>query len=85
MSIDDLKNALGDNKITKNHISAAEISNIMGYTSVSLEMDRSSLDYYYSINVQSLLDSDMPVSDLDDLKKQGWAFAEDDKYLILYI
>jgi hypothetical protein len=35
--------------------------------------------------VQSLLESDMPISDLDDLKKQGWAFVEDDKYLILYI
>jgi hypothetical protein len=85
MSIDDLKKSLGDNKVTKYPITAAEVSNIMAYTNVSLEMDRGTLDYYYSIDVQSLLESDMPISDLDDLKKQGWAFVEDDKYLILYI
>ena len=85
MSIDDLKNVLGNNKVTKYSITAAEVSNIMQYTNVSLELDRGTLDYFYSIDVQSLLDSDMPVADLDDLKKQGWAFVEDDKYLILYI
>jgi hypothetical protein len=85
MSIDDLKKSLGGNKVTKYPITAAEVSNIMAYTNVSLEMDRGTLDYYYSIDVQSLLESDMPISDLDDLKKQGWAFVEDDKYLILYI
>ena len=85
MRREDLNNALGDNTIQKHKISAAEISNIMTYTNVSLEIDRTTLDYYYSINVADLLDSDMPIADLDDLKKQGWAFTEDKKNLIIYI
>ena len=85
MTLDQLKNAIGENKVSAHAISAAEISNIMTYVNASLEMDRGTLDYYYSINVDDLLASDMPISDLDDLKSQGWAFTEDDKYIILYI
>lgn len=85
MSIEDLKNALGDNEVSKHAIGAAEISNIMSYVNVSLEMDRGTLDYYYSIDVASLLASDMPVADLEDLKKQGWAFVENEKSIIIYI
>jgi hypothetical protein len=85
MSIDDLKKSLGGNKVTKYPITAAEVSNIMAYTNVSLEMDRGTLDYYYSIDVNELLASDMPVDDLEDLKKQGWSLTQNDKDLILYI
>jgi hypothetical protein len=48
-------------------------------------MDRGTLDYYYSIDVNELLASNMPVEDLDDLKKQGWSLTENDKNLVLYI
>jgi len=85
MTLGELKNALGDNKTAKYPISAAELYNIQMYVNPSLEMDRGTLDYYYSIDVNELLASDMPVDDLEDLKKQGWSLTQNDKDLILYI
>jgi hypothetical protein len=85
MTLGELKNALGDNNTTKYQISAAELYNIQVYVNPSLEMDRGTLDYYYSIDVNELLASNMPVEDLDDLKKQGWSLTENDKNLVLYI
>ena len=85
MKINDLESAIGGNCIGKHSVSAAEISNIMRYADVSLEMDRDSLDLFYSITVDELLSSDMPLSDLDDMKKQGWSFTEDKRHIIVYI
>ena len=82
MTLGELKNALGDNNTTKYQISAAELYNIQVYVNPSLEMDRGTLDYYYSIDVNELLASNMPVEDLEDLKKQGWSLTENDKDLI---
>ena len=57
----------------------------MRYVNVDLKMDKRSLDYYYEIDVDSLLKSQMPSNDLDDLKEEGWSFSEDRKKIILYI
>lgn len=84
MTLDDLNNAVGENKIEFRKIGAPEISNIMEYVNVELEMDKKSLDYYYSINVDELLKSDMPLNDLDDLKEEGWAFDENRKNIVIY-
>jgi hypothetical protein len=51
---------------------------------VTLEMDDKSLDYYYNINVEELLESNMPLNDLDDLKEEGWAFDEDKKNIVIF-
>ena len=85
MSIDELTNAVGENKLEFRKIGAAEISNIMTYVNVSLEMDDKTLDYYYNINVKELLNSDMPLNDLDDLKEEGWAFDETKRNLRIFI
>jgi hypothetical protein len=85
MTLEELKNALGDNKPTKYQISAAELYNIQMYVNPSLEMDRGTLEYFYRIDVNELLASKMPVNDLDDLKKQGWFLTKYDEFLELYI
>ena len=85
MTLGELKNALGDNKPTKYHISAAELYNIQVYVDPSLELDRGTLEYFYRIDVNELLASNMPADDLDDLKKQGWFLTKNDEYLELYI
>lgn len=85
MSIDELTNVVGENKLGFRKIGAAEISNIMTYVNVSLEMDDKTLDYYYNINVKELLNSDMPLNDLDDLKEEGWAFDETKRNLRIFI
>lgn len=76
MTREELNNAIGGNEVTSNHISMAEVTNIMMYVKVSLELDSGTLEHYYSINVEELLNSQMPASDLDDLKNQGWAYDE---------
>ena len=85
MSIDELTNAVGENKLGFRKIGAAEISNIMTYVNVSLEMDDKTLDYYYNINVKELLNSDMPDNDLEDLKEEGWAFDETKRNIRIFI
>ena len=84
MNLNDLNDAIKENKIEFRKIGAAEISHIMLYVNVTLEIDDKSLDYYYNINVNELLDSDMPLNDLDDLKEEGWAFDEDRKNIVIY-
>ena len=85
MTIDDLNNAIGENKVTIRHVTTAEVTNIMMYVQVNLELDRGTFDHYYRINVEELLNSQMPVSDLDDLKEQGWAYDDNRENLIIFL
>jgi hypothetical protein len=85
MTIDDLNTAIGDNEVTTRHITMAEVTNIMMYVQVNLELDRGTFEHYYRINVEELLNSQMPVSDLDDLKEQGWAYDDNRENLIIFL
>lgn len=85
MTIDDLNNAIGENEVTTRHVTTAEVTNIMMYVQVNLELDRGTFDHYYRINVEELLNSQMPVSDLDDLKEQGWAYDDNRENLIIFL
>lgn len=85
MTREELDSAIGENRVTSRHITTAEVANLMMYAQVNLELDRGTLEHYYSINVDELLDSRMPVSDLDDLKSQGWAYDETRENLIIYL
>jgi hypothetical protein len=85
MTIDDLNTAIGDNEVTTRHVTMAEVTNIMMYVQVNLELDRGTFDHYYRINVEELLNSQMPVSDLDDLKEQGWAYDSSRENLIIFL
>jgi hypothetical protein len=85
MTREELNNAIGGNEVTSSHISMAEVANIMMYVKVNLELDGGTLEHYYSINVEELLNSQMPASDLDDLKNQGWAYDGKKENLIIYL
>jgi hypothetical protein len=85
MTIDDLNTAIGDNEVTTRHVTMAEVTNIMMYVQVNLELDRGTFEHYYRINVEELLNSQMPVSDLDDLKEQGWAYDDNRENLIIFL
>jgi hypothetical protein len=43
------------------------------------------MEHYYTIDVDELLNSKMPVSDLDDLINQGWAYNENRDKLIIFL
>lgn len=85
MNLEELKETLKDNKVEYCSVSTAELVNIYKFVNVNLQMDFQTLDYYYEINVNELLESDFPSSELETLKKQGWAFTEDNKFLVLYL
>lgn len=81
-----LKEALKDNSsLSYSTISMVAIANIMKFVVVSLEMDMKTLDYYYKIDVESLLNSAIPDDEIETLQKQGWSFTEDNKSLVLYL
>jgi len=85
MTIDELNKAIRENEVTTRHVTTAEVINLMMYVRVNLEMDRETLEHYYSINVEELLNSQMPTSDLDDIKNQGWAFDKEKKNIIIFL
>ena len=85
MTKEELNEAIGGNKVVTRHISASELANIMEYVPVELELDRKTLDNYYRIGIDELLNSKMPVSDLDTLKEQGWAYDGDKENIIIFL
>ena len=85
MTIEELKQYLGDNKPSYSKVSMAELANIMIFVNVCLKMNEKTLDYYYSINVDELLKSKMPTTELDTLKDDGWSLSDDESELFLYL
>jgi hypothetical protein len=85
MTKEEFKSAIEDNKVIARHVTTAEIAKITPYAHVNLEIDSGTLDYYYSINLEELLDSDIPGDTLDDIKDQGWAFDEKKENIIIYL
>ena len=82
MTLDKLREALKDNKISYSSVETKELYNLFMFTTVNLQMDMKSLDYYYIMDVEELVNSDMPEDELETLKNQGWAFTEDGKNLV---
>lgn len=85
MSLDELKNSLDGNTLSFYSVSFSALANIMKFVDVKLLMDKHTFDYYYEINVDDLLKSNLPTEELETLKNQGWAFSENNKSLILYL
>jgi hypothetical protein len=81
----ELEEALGDNNIISTSIKATELSSIMEYVKVDLQLDKRSLDYFYEIDVNELLSSKMPSNDLEDLKEEGWSLNKEKTKLILFL
>lgn len=85
MTIEELKQGLGENKPSFSNVSMAQLANIMTFVEVSLNMDEKTLDYYYSISVDDLLKSEMPLTELETLKKDGWSLNNEEDKLIVYL
>ena len=85
MTLEELKEILGENTLSYSKVSLAELANIMPIVEVSLEMDKHSLDYYYQIDVNELLESKMTKEEVEMLKEQGWSFNDDKTKIILFL
>lgn len=85
MNLGELETALKDNTLSSSSVSLPALANIRKFVDVKLLMDKRTLDYYYEINVDDLLKSEMPIEELETLKKQGWSFSESKETLILFL
>lgn len=73
MTKNELIELLKDNKSNERHpISAAALANIIKFANVSLQMDSDTLDYYYEVNIDELVGSEMPEEEYKVMKDQGW-------------
>ena len=84
MSKEELKELLKNNSTEVMHeLSASDLVDIKEFANVSLEIDRKTFDYYYKIDIDELLKSEMPTEEFDKLKNQGWSIFEDKIILFL--
>jgi hypothetical protein len=84
MSKEELKELLKNNSTEVMHeLNASDLVDIKEFVNVSLEIDRKTFDYYYKIDIDELLKSEMPTEEFDKLKNQGWSIFEDKIILFL--
>jgi len=84
MTKEELKELFKDNKLSSSKkISAAALANIMKFAMVNLQLDDKTLDYYYEVDIDELLDSEMPDEEYDVMKEQGWALNKNNLNILL--
>ena len=66
-------------------ISITIVSKYMAYVPVELRMDHLTLDYYYEIDCNAMMKSDITEELLDEMQKYGWGYTEDGLKLRLNI
>lgn len=84
MDLAELKEALSSNEVSKGYLSASEIKDIINKVRLDMKIDPISLEYFYEIDVEEVLASDMGEDSLEALRKEGWSFSKDGTKLILY-
>lgn len=84
MSKKELETLLKDNSSEIAHeLSASDIVDLRPFVNVSLQIDKKTLDYYYEIDVDELLNSKMSFENYETLQKQGWSLIDNKLILIL--
>jgi hypothetical protein len=84
MTKNELIELLKDNNLNeKHHISAAALANIVKFANVSLQMDGDTLDYYYEVDIDELVESEMPEAEFTVMKDQGWGIKNNK--LVIFI
>ena len=85
MNLEEIKTVFGNNSLSYNKVSAVDLANISKFVDVKLQMDKSTLDYYYEINVSDLTKSKITSGELETMQKQGWSLSDDSKNLIIFL
>lgn len=85
MTKDSILKTFDGTKIMKTHVSAADVSAIMRFVNVSLEMDDKNLDYYYNIVIDELINSDIPEKLIGDMVKTGWSLDRSKNNIRVYL
>lgn len=78
MNRKELKRLLADNSTDKNgDLSATELYELSDYATVVIRMDDDTQDYYYELDVKTLLSSDMTDEGYETIRRQGWSLVND--------
>lgn len=85
MTRDELEEKLGGNKLSYGVVPIAVLCELTKKMNVSLELDSSTMDYFYKISVDELLKSGTPIELLDELGEEGWAFDSSKENIELYL
>jgi hypothetical protein len=73
----------GNKKSDSKKITAAALTNIAKFVMPNLCMDDKTLDYYYEVGIDELLESDMPLAEYEVMKEQGWKIKGNN--LVIYL
>lgn len=85
MTKDDILKMFEGTKPMKTHVSAANVSALMRFVNVSLEMDSKNLDYYYNITINEIINSDIPIKLIEDMVKTGWFLDKDKENIRVFL
>lgn len=84
MTKNELIELFKDNTLRVKHgVSAPAMTNIMRFAIVNLRMDDETLDYFYEVDIDELLESEMPNDEYEVMKEQGWSIKNNK--LLIYI
>jgi len=85
VNLEKVREMFPDDKISYASISIEELSEIMENVDVSFEIDRDTLDYYYSIEIADLVESNVSDETLQKMADKGWSFDASGTELIIYL
>ena len=84
MTKEELKGLLGDKpSLVPRKIMATTLANLTRFVDVTIKINSETLDYYYEIDADDLVNSKLPREEYDVLKDQGWSLVENK--IIIYL
>lgn len=84
MTKEELKDLLGDKpSLVPRKIMAKTLANLTRFVDVTIRINSETLDYYYEIDADDLVNSKLPREEYDVLKDQGWSLVENK--IIIYL
>lgn len=85
MSSKELKEMFTRNEPLSNVVKMVQITNLMQFVNVNLQMDRTHMNYYYEIDIDELASSNIPNEEYEEMKKYGWTYNKNTNKLVLYL
>ena len=84
MTKEELKDLLGNKpSLVPRKIMAKTLANLTRFVDVTIRINSETLDYYYEIDADDLVNSKLPREEYDVLKDQGWSLVENK--IIIYL
>ena len=85
MTLNELNEIFEGSQPTPKNVPSWKIADISKKVNVTLEIDRQTLEYYYSIPVKDILNSKMTREELEALDDEGWVLDNKKQSLVIFI